>query len=201
MSEPFLIPLFPDTLYSRELELSKIDLSDIVYKDNIGNLISEDHYILEQERFKDIKESVTRCINEYFYEIMQATQETEIYITESWVNKTVKGQYHHQHTHTNSVISGVLFLEYDDKDMTGKINFVSPKYHQIDIDVYNQNAFTGKRFAVTPKQGVILLFPSWLPHSVDSYKGDAPRISLSFNTFLSRTISVRPTQSLSLSIV
>jgi hypothetical protein len=198
MSEPFLIPLFPDTLYIRELEIPEVDLSDIVYKDNIGNLVSVDHYILEQERFKDIKETVTRCVNEYFYAIMEATRETEIYITESWVNKTVKGQYHHQHTHNNSVISGVLFLEYDDADMSGKINFVSPKYHQVDFDVYNQNAYNGKGFVVTPKRGIILLFPSWLQHKVDAYKGDTPRISLSFNTFLSKVLSARPTQSLTL---
>ena len=34
-------------------------------------------------------------------------------------------------------------------------------------------------------EGTVLLFPAWLPHSVDANRGDRDRISVSFNIMLS----------------
>ena len=35
--------------------------------------------------------------------------------------------------------------------------------------------------AVEPREGMLLLFPGWLPHAVLPLKGDVPRVSFSFN--------------------
>ena len=40
----------------------------------------------------------------------------EIYITISWINYTETNQYHHAHSHPNSVISGVYYIETDESD-------------------------------------------------------------------------------------
>ena len=34
-------------------------------------------------------------------------------ITQSWINFTKKGEYHHPHAHPNSLISGVFYVEAD----------------------------------------------------------------------------------------
>jgi hypothetical protein len=34
---------------------------------------------------------------------------------------------------------------------------------------------------VTPEAGTMVLFPSWLIHSVTAYRGNRPRVSVAFN--------------------
>ena len=42
------------------------------------------------------------------------------------------------------------------------------------------NPFDG-RFKVEPRDGRLILFPSWLTHFVHAYQGSRPRISIAFN--------------------
>ncbi len=37
------------------------------------------------------------------------------YITQSWLNYTETNQYHHKHQHPNSLVSGVFYINCDDK--------------------------------------------------------------------------------------
>jgi len=198
MAEATLIPLFPDTLYMHNIDVGEYDLSSIEWVKNVGNDVSVDLNILDQEQFSKLKGTIERCLNDYFYNVLRANRQAEIYITESWLNKTYRGGYHHQHAHTNSVFSGVLYLEYDDPEKTGKIQFLANKFDQIDFEVYEQNVYNARGFAAVPKKGLILIFPSAVQHKVDEYKSDTPRISLSFNTFLNNVISKKRTTGLKL---
>jgi len=38
---------------------------------------------------------------------------------------------------------------------------------------------------LTVKPGTLLLFPAWLPHSVDANRSDRERVSVSFNLMFS----------------
>jgi uncharacterized protein (TIGR02466 family) len=197
MTTPILIPLFPSTLYIDTLELDAIDLSDVEFVKNMGNLGSKDLNILEQEKFHTLRDNINKHLRKYFYKVLRANHQTEIYITESWLNKTTRGQSHHLHNHTNSIFSGVVYLECDPNGR-GELRFQSGKYNQIDYEVYEPNEWNGRGFFVNPEVGKIVIFPSDLQHMVDEYKSDTPRISLAFNTFLSKVINKSRTATLKL---
>jgi uncharacterized protein (TIGR02466 family) len=44
-----------------------------------------------------------------------------------------------------------------------------------------KNEFTAERISISPVEGNIILFPSYLPHSVETNSHDEERISISFN--------------------
>jgi len=44
-----------------------------------------------------------------------------------------------------------------------------------------KNQFTGESIRIEPVEGNILLFPAYLPHSVETNNHDEKRISISFN--------------------
>lgn len=82
---------------------------------NIGNnLISKNTYILENENLKNLKNYFQQCINEYAYDYYKIDKKTEFYITQSWINFNEKGTQHHTHRHSNSVISGVFYVDGDE---------------------------------------------------------------------------------------
>ena len=107
----------------------------------------------------------------------------DIYLAQSWIVSQYKGEYNPWHTHGGD-ISGVIYLkipkgmnEAYDKEFqdhypsTGLIEFM-----------YGEKAdFRSDNLKFKPSVGKMLLFPSWLKHSVYPFYVDGERRSMSFN--------------------
>lgn len=149
-------------------------------KTNSGNLTSINRYILK-DNLKSIEQFINGCLQEFFTSIYAPSTEVYPYITQSWINYTKTGQYHHKHQHTNSFLSGVFYLNTNDSD---KIYFAKDTYQQLKLETNNYNIYNSDSWNFDVKAGDLLIFPSSLSHSVKPVEGFQERISLSFNTFL-----------------
>jgi uncharacterized protein (TIGR02466 family) len=114
-------------------------------------------------------------------------KDAKLYITQSWVNKTMPGEYHHQHNHPNSIVSGTFYIEANDGDM---IQFAKPGN---DISPWlftpkQWNMWNCASWGVPVASGQLLLWRSHLPHSVPPTKGPNVRHALGVNTFIRGTI-------------
>jgi len=184
-----IISIFPTPIYKSKLgrELNKKELAFInntkskVYK-NMSNTTSNDTYILNNKLFKNLKEELYLKIKDYFNKIISPEDNIAPYITQSWLNYTEKDQYHHTHQHPNSLISGVFYINSDEK--FDKIKFFNENYEIIKPEVKTWNAWNSKSWWFSVKTGDIIIFPSSLAHAVETKQGDNTRISLSFNVFI-----------------
>ena len=61
--------------------------------------------------------------------------------------------------------------------------------------VSQKNQFTGQSIRIEPVEGNIILFPSYLPHSVETNDHDEERISISFNIITLPKGSIQQPQS------
>ena len=191
-----VIPLFSSPLYSTNLsdnldptESSTLlnSLENIKWNKNSENEISEEVHWLNTIKDTSLYRMVNYHLNYYFYNVLSATPAAKIYITESWVNKTSPGGKHHRHRHPNSIISGVYYFNTNEK--TGNIVFSTHKYSTVEYETATPNIYNSKIWSLRPRANTLLLFPSDLEHTVTKNESDAPRYSLSFNTFLSGSIS------------
>jgi uncharacterized protein (TIGR02466 family) len=196
MSEKMLWPLFSKPVFKTFVDTATVDLSSVKWGRNYQNFISASQNILNEPGFETLAENVYSGLAEYFYGVMAAKDDVEIYITESWLNKTEKGQSHHRHWHPNSLISGVLYL--DSEGDTGRIRFITSQYDTIEYSMADSNLYNSRSWSITPEPGSMLLFPSSVEHLVDEYQSDTPRISLSFNTFVRGNINSDPLTRLSI---
>jgi len=104
-----------------------------------------------------------------------------------WININRKGDYNVVHNHSNSIISGVLWIKTPDN--CGLLKFLSPHsftqsllLDNVDSDVAKkQNYYSGYTF--NPKEGTMILFPSDLLHGVEPNESDEDRISIAFNLY------------------
>ena len=185
--------LFPEPVYFSRLEraLTKKELETVdkykkkAYK-NHGNLISLDTYVLENKALKNLKADLNKKIIEYFNEIVCTSNSIIPYITQSWINYTEVNQFHHQHSHANSYVSGVFYIAADEEVDT--IKFDKRCSPEIVLDVLKYNIFNSKGWRRPIQTGDVLLFPSSLLHGVEPKKGMNTRISLSFNVFVKGTL-------------
>jgi len=191
--EAIINGIFPTPIYisklNREItnkELSFIDKIKLdVYK-NEGNTTSNDNYILNNKAFKDLKQDLDLRVKDYFDKIICPANNITPYITQSWLNYTETNQYHHKHAHPNSLVSGVFYINCDEK--FDKIKFFNDKYQTIKPEVKNWNIWNSESWWFSVKTGDIILFPSSLTHMVETKEGTNTRISLAFNVFIKGTV-------------
>ena len=150
---------------------------------NMGNTTSNDRYVLRSPEAKAMSDFVQKAVDHYVDNIMfpKFRDQLEFYTTQSWLNYTKPGQYHHKHAHPNSILSGVLYIDADEtKD---KIFFYKDGYQQIKFPTENFQLYNSESWYFTVKTGDIVIFPSSLTHMVETKEGDNLRTSLAFNVF------------------
>lgn len=190
MKEPIFYNLFPTPVYESNIgrEFTKEELDYVqecgidTYK-NAGNTTSLDRYILEHPSMKNIKEFVEKNINIFFDKIQAPLYDIKPYVTQSWLNYTSPGQYHHKHAHPNSFISGVLYFNASGED--DKITLYNPRYDYIlEVVTENFNIYNSNSWWLPANTGKLFIFPSKIQHEVQFTESKETRISLAFNVFI-----------------
>jgi uncharacterized protein (TIGR02466 family) len=190
MSENITIDgLFPTPLMRTNLgkNLSKKEIKFINECEknlivNVGNKTSSNNYVLNDKNFFSLKNKFDKYIQIYFNEIIRPKNKIKPYITQSWINYTKEDQYHHAHAHPNSLISGVFYIDVNNK--TDRIKFFRKNEDTIKIYSEDYNIFNSESWWIPVKNGDLILFPSHLQHSVELKKTKGVRKSLSFNVFV-----------------
>jgi len=184
------------TLFSKPIFVSEIKSITKKELDFVENLeyervfldngdYTKNKYILNLSRMKRIKKEIEAQINIYTKEILSVSDRQEFYITNSWINKHSKDDWSQTHTHTNSLISGILYLKVFDN--SGFIDFhnetgIFPQ--TIDIEYNRFNVVNSKHWRICPKDSMMILFPSSVHHSVTPNCSEELRYSLAFNCFV-----------------
>jgi len=178
--------LFPTPVAGFELgrDLSEIEceyLFNLETRPNQGNTTSVDSNVLSKPELQSLTEFLNNSLQEYFNTVYSPKTDANLCITQSWVNYTKSGQYHHKHAHPNSLISGVFYIQAAKE--TDKIHFFKDGFQQLRITPQDFNLYNSESWWLAAASGTLYLFPSSLQHMVEQVKGDDTRISLSFNTF------------------
>lgn len=190
------VNLFPTpvAIFSLERDLTPTELEIFTSqerRDNTGNTTSIDSYILNKPELEFLKQFMEASLIEYAKEFLNSSNDFSLRITQSWANYTQNNQYHHKHSHPNSVLSGVFYVKTDPtKD---RIMFYNPKprsFFQLQVDNYNIYNSTSWWLEALPNR--LMIFPSELEHSVEPLRDyQEERISLSFNTFYKGIIGIQ----------
>ncbi len=109
----------------------------------------------------------------------------EVEITGCWATVLAKGASHRVHSHPNNYLSGVYYVRVPPD--AGTINFHDPRSQAriIRPPVWELTAENTDQVVVRVVNGTLLMFPSYLEHSVDANTSEEERISVSFNLMFS----------------
>jgi uncharacterized protein (TIGR02466 family) len=99
----------------------------------------------------------------------------------AWVNVNNAGDFNRVHTHPGSTWSGTYYVDTgdpDDPDAGTPIHFTDPCQGRANTFL---PPLVPSGFTQRPEPGMMILFPSYLPHMVFAHRGKRPRISIAFN--------------------
>lgn len=148
---------------------------------NDGNTSSQDRYLLKNKKVASLTTFIEKCVHEYLMATICPKNDVRLRITQSWLNWTKPGQFHHKHAHPNSLISGCYYVNANKE--TDKIFFYKDGYRRIKFPPVEWNSYNSESWWYPVGTGDVVLFPSELTHMVQPVGGEDTRISLAFNTF------------------
>ncbi len=138
---------------------------------------------------RNITKFINKSLQEYSKTILQSNNKMKI--TQSWLSKHDEiPQVTYAHRHPNSVISGVYYIEADPKVHAGLTFSKDLGYGQTFIQHHadpeledDSNPYAAQEQTVPADKGTLILFPSWLNHTVVGKQVAKPRCSIAFNTW------------------
>jgi uncharacterized protein (TIGR02466 family) len=96
-----------------------------------------------------------------------------------WANVNRAGDYNKVHLHPGATWSGVYYVDAGDAGAEGgRLSLMDPSPA---AQMTFLSGLLRPTLEVTPAAGLMVLFPSYLPHMVHPYRGERPRISIAFN--------------------
>jgi uncharacterized protein (TIGR02466 family) len=104
-------------------------------------------------------------------------------ITSIWTIRQVQESYQELHSHPGGNLSGNIYisvpeLDDDSKSSDCKIGFRFPQSKDIGKFIMNDS------WRYTPAQGTLIMFPSYLPHTVYPWRGKGHRTVIAFDARL-----------------
>ena len=134
---------------------------------------------LEQPRF--FVNSISPQLNSVLTDMGWNIKNQEIKITGMWAIINKKNASNSMHIHSNNYISAAYYVKAPIN--CGDIVFYDPRFAATYRypKISKTNKLNSNIVSFQPKEGMLVLFPSYLQHSVNANKTDEERIVISFN--------------------
>jgi len=124
-----------------------------------------------------IKSKIKKAIDDMGWD----SEKSQTKITNMWAIINKKGASNARHTHPNSYLSAVYYITAP-KDC-GDILFYDPRSAKVNRKppTTKPNKLNAEEVNITPQDGMLVFFPSYLHHAVDENRSDKERVVISFN--------------------
>jgi len=106
-------------------------------------------------------------------------------ITGCWMNIKPRGVGHPLHSHQNNYLSGVYYVKAPEGADSISFHDTRMERRVIIPRFIEETPLTARTMHVPVNTGVLIMFPSWLQHTVEANPTEETRVSLSFNIMFS----------------
>lgn len=181
-----LYPLFSSLLFTINLEENLDDFYDKFKNeyDFVENTSHRTSSTTSKNILNDnleLKEIILNYFNLYKDNILKY-ESTDFEITTSWVTKTLEGGRSNVHNHNNCCFSGILY--FDTIENGGELRFadtgLTPSSFLLNTPS-EYNIYNSQSWKISPQKNMVVFFPSYLYHQIETHNSNIIRYSLAFN--------------------
>lgn len=200
--EIFPTPVYQSVINKNVLDACVSDLESLCEKYIVGKDYYNNNHKLDIDRrsvlnkFPELKAEIQSHLDLFVSDVIgEKSGSFKLYITSSWCAGVLPGGSQPIHIHENSIVSGVIY--FNNEANVSDISFVrenSVAYNpHLNLNPHPGSKFSKREFKITPRNGSIILFPSYIKHKVLEHTGDKRRNCLAFDSFVSGSIGDRRT--------
>ena len=178
--------LFPTPFWTVDLDINNSELTRECYRvrrtvkgvfdrSNRGGYHSDDlSFSIE---FNSLLDTICNTSNKILADYYSDTR--TVSINPYWVNINRTGNYNVRHIHPGCILSGVYYVKCKNIPEQGSLILHMDEKEQFILKSNHLNTKTSE--IIPPKEGMLVLFPSYVPHTVLPNMLNCDRISISFN--------------------
>ena len=185
-----VVPLFHTPLYVSKMDLTDTEIQNLInqqYEDirPRNGRISKTKYVLHEARFRPLLKKLNKHVDIYTRDLLKVKHEITFSLKNSWCMQHDSGHWAQKHYHQNSIISGVLYIK--TSSTSGNIFFHNKLIQNnlfspiLQIPFEEENIHNSDTYWIHPEDGTLVMFPSFLEHSVNTNKSNDARYCLPFN--------------------
>jgi uncharacterized protein (TIGR02466 family) len=188
--------LFPTPLFQSKIipEISWLEYIKGISYERVGNgWMSSSKDLLKEPPLSELLEKLTDEAKYFSQQELRILPTISVDFIRSWSMKHVKGDWAQNHCHTNSILSGIYYL--DVFENSGELCFEkgtgNPSCFSTTLqpDLSEFVPCTSNWHTHYPEVGDLLIFPSHLMHSVTPNNTNRDRYCISFDIFYRGNIS------------
>ena len=191
--------MLPDDAVNALLKMSDEILSDKLsesHGQSLAGVIDKEVKVYKSDMEKaGVDQLIESCIKSYVvhcaknHGMFRDDYTFESMINSAWIVSQYENEYNPAHSHTGCDISAVIYLKVPDvkgrrnleskkgkQDNDGDITFIHSAMGNRNFDVFEKGIMT-----IQPTSGLLVMFPSYLLHTVYPFIGEGERRCLPFN--------------------
>lgn len=190
-----IVPLFPTYVWCTQLKREDYQPINEKIKVKLTELMADKPRLQPGEKRQTEQELHTldefQDLNAFIYASVQAILDylkiiyDDFEITGCWANISATHAPHKAHFHPNNYLSGVYYVQTQEGADT--ITFLDPRKESriIAPRTIEDTPQNTDKMHLRVRDGLLIIFPAWLSHSVEPNMSDKERISVSFNIMFS----------------
>ena len=155
----------------------------MLFRSAISNHASKNKKVLNAAPMQAIRAVLQAHLDQFFKITFNTSNDVKLQITQSWLTRSQKGDSHHTHTHPNSVVSGVLYINLAPRD--GISFYRNEDNVWYELIRQEDSYYNALRYFIQTGIGDVILFPSNVRHGVSEVSENIDRVSVSVNTVFS----------------
>jgi uncharacterized protein (TIGR02466 family) len=138
--------------------------------------------LLARDPFSELAPTILREATQFGHELELRVEKYPLRITDFWVNVFGTGHAQDIHRHPNSIISGIYYVQVPAD--AGDLVLYTPADDELTPPIVRPNQLNAATHQWKPTAGQMLLFRSWMRHSVMPNRSAEERISVAFDICL-----------------
>jgi uncharacterized protein (TIGR02466 family) len=151
--------------------------------ENLTTSYHSAHNFIDMCGLQELYDVIVECAVQYTFNLGLKLPNT--FKIDSWINFFTRNQSEHEHTHYGNFLSGCYYV--NAPEGSAAFSFPDPvRERQMWRGLFTkyietENFLNINSSSYVPNRGQLLMFQSWMPHSVLKHNSDEPRISIAFN--------------------
>ena len=189
-----ILKLFPQPIFKYQVDnYKKINEELIKYiyglhnNDNVG--VKKSNINGWHSKPFDLKDDIPNKfyshINNYIKDVFNKYgweyNNTKVVCTSMWAIINKKGNFNIEHTHPNNYLSTAYYVKAPENCGNFKVTNPNILNRHIRAKAGQANELNSNSASIKINEGDLLIFPAYLPHSVDENRSDEDRVIISFN--------------------
>jgi uncharacterized protein (TIGR02466 family) len=164
-------------------QLANKQFLESIYSGKLGSPINNSRSNRGGSRYEfDLMRDTPESIKIYILKCLKKLiNEGFLLSIESWVNLHEYGGYNTSHIHPGYLISGVYYVQADSKSGSLVLEDPRPQSRYAANHVFLKDIDGQPEIKISPTEGKLILFPSWLAHHVTENQSPEKRVAISIN--------------------